>query len=289
MIVSAKNVHFSYGEVEVLRDVSVDIAPGEVVALLGPNGAGKTTLIELILGFLKPNSGELNVLGIDPQIGKADFWEEIGVLQQQWRDHPKWRVREQLEWIASAHKSVGKHVKTPEEVLAEVGLSDFMNHQLGKLSGGQRRRVDFAAATIASPKLLILDEPTTGLDPVARNDIHMLIDAAQDRDASVLMSTHDLAEAEKIASRIMILSNHRIVANGTATQLREGIDKRAEVTWRDASGKRHVHATDQAEKFVRTLPEDISELTVTRHTLEDAYLNIIGESGKPRSQAEKGA
>ncbi|VEI12859.1 ABC transporter ATP-binding protein [Trueperella bialowiezensis] len=277
MVVALENISFSYGNHEVITDLSMSIDPGEIVVLLGPNGAGKTTLIELIVGFLRPARGSVRVLNHDPRAGGTDFWKKIGLVQQQWRDHPKWTARQQLEWIASAHRTTGDPVASAHDALEKVGLADFADHQLGKLSGGQRRRVDFAAATLTHPQFLILDEPTTGLDPVARNDVHELIDSVQLSGATVLMTTHDLAEAEKIGSRILILKDGAIIANGSAEELRAGLDTRSEIRWRDDAGERHVHVTDQPLAFVRTLPDSTADLTISRHTLEDSYLALIGD------------
>lgn len=278
MVVELKDVSFSYGKTEVITELAMEIQPGELVVLLGPNGAGKSTLIELIIGFLKPTRGQIHTLGRNPRADSADFWKHIGLVQQQWKDHPKWKVCEQLDWIARSFQSAGQRTKSVAEALHEVGLVEFSGHQLGKLSGGQRRRVDFAAATIANPQLLILDEPTTGLDPVARSDVHELIDVAQLTGTTVLMTTHDLAEAEKIGSRILILKDGRIIANGTAAELRSGLDNRSEIRWIDDDGARHVHVTEDPLDFVRTLPETSADLTIHRHTLEDAYLELIGAS-----------
>lgn len=277
MVVAIDNLSFAYGKEPVIENLSFTIEPGETVVVLGPNGAGKTTLIELLLGFLKPNSGQVRTLGYDPRKAGSDFWRELGVVQQHWKDHPKWKVGEQLRWIASAHQSAGKKTKAVEEALSEVELLDFIDHPLGKLSGGQRRRADLAVAIMGNPKFLILDEPTTGLDPVARNCVHELIDRANLVGTTILMSTHDLAEAEKIASRIVIIKGGKIIADGTSDELRAGLDHRSEIRWRDVDGNRHVHVTDTPLPFVRELPETTQDLTVSRHTLEDSYLSLIGE------------
>lgn len=278
MLINAHELSFSYGKHAVLDRLSLEIEQGEVVALLGPNGAGKTTLIELVLGFLSPRSGSMQVLGMNPAAGDASFWRRIGVVQQQWKDHPKWSVGDQLEWIHSALSTVETPAKSVDEALAEVRLLDFKNHILGKLSGGQRRRIDFAMANLGAPSLLILDEPTTGLDPVARNELHELLDVASVAGATILITTHDLAEAEKIASRILILNSGQIIANGSAQELRDQMDTRAEITWHDSTGERCVHVTHTPERFIQSLDlDEIDSLTITRPSLEEAYLELIGE------------
>lgn len=278
MIIDVSGLNFSYGETTVLHEVNLQIAKNEVVALLGPNGAGKTTLLELILGQLTPNKGSISVLGKSPLNQTADFWKEIGIVQQYWRDHPKWTVKRQLEWVRSLYLASNKQPKTVEQALEEVDLTGQANQTLTTLSGGQRRRADFAVATMGNPKLLILDEPTTGLDPAARNEIHQLLDQATLNGATVLMTTHDLNEAEKVASRIIVLTHYHIVADGTADELRANNTPLAQISWRDANGNIQVHATDHVEKFVAELPlQEISELTITRPTLESAYLDLMGK------------
>ncbi|BDA65336.1 ABC transporter ATP-binding protein [Actinomyces capricornis] len=279
-VVRCEGLDFSYGALPVLRCVNLSIGRGEVVCLLGPNGAGKTTLVELLLGSLRPSSGAVRVLGRDPRRAGPAFWARIGLVQQNWSDHPKWRVRDQLEWIRSAQRTVVDQVLRAEQALAAVGLEDRASARLGDISGGQRRAVDLAAALLARPELLILDEPTTGLDPAAKARMHdLILDQVDQSGATVLMTTHDLAEAERIASRILILAGGGIVANGTATQLRESLPGRAEVTWIEGGG-RHVHVTDRPEEFISTLDlEHVSSLSVSRSTLEEAYLALVARAG----------
>ncbi len=287
MIIESQNLDFYYGKKQILNDINVSIEPGEVVALLGPNGAGKTTFIEILLGFLSPRAGSVQVRGGDPRKAGPEFWGRVGVVQQHWNDHPKWKVRHQLEWVASALESAGVTTITPQEALDRVGLSEYLEHPLGKLSGGQRRRVDFAVTILGQPEILILDEPTTGLDPLARAQIHDLISDVVDSGATTLITTHDLTEAEKIASRILIIKDGAIIADGSPQVLRDQLLGRAQITWRDAAGVRHVHATDQAEAFVATLDlAAISGLTITRPTLEDAYISLVQDVGMTSADGE---
>lgn len=276
-VIEAKGVHFAYGKTNVLTDLNLTVNRGEVVAMLGPNGAGKTTLVENIMGSFAPQRGEIRVLGINPTKPSAQFWSEVGLIQQHWTDHPKWSVASQLEWIKATFDSVNKPTKTVDQVLEDVGLTEKKTARLEKISGGQRRRIDFACATIGQPSLLIMDEPTTGLDPKAKADIHDLISHTADEGTTVLMTTHDLSEAEKIASRVVILSDGRIIASGSARELREQLVGRAEITWYE-DGEHHVHSTDAVESFVSTLDlTKITNLTITRPTLEDAYLKLVAD------------
>ncbi|WP_103062867.1 ABC transporter ATP-binding protein [Actinomyces qiguomingii] len=279
--ITTRGVDFAYGKHPVLHDVSLTVQPGEVVCLLGPNGVGKTTLVENLLGSLRPHAGSVRVFDTDPRRASAAFWARIGLVQQNWTDHAKWRVKDQLEWIRSMLLTATTRAATVSEVLDAVGLEDKANSRLSRLSGGQRRTLDFAAALLGQPELLILDEPTTGLDPVSKARLHDLIMERVDDDATVLMTTHDLSEAERLASRVVIMAAGRIIADGTVIELRESIGREAEVTWMQ-EGEHHVHATAAPERFLQQLDLDtISELTVTRPTLEEAYLALVSQPAEP--------
>ena len=280
-VITVENLEFSYGTAPVLRGLDLSVEAGEVVCLLGPNGVGKTTLVENLLGSLTPTSGTVRVLGTDPRRAGADFWARIGLVQQNWTDHPKWRVKDQLEWIRSVQLTAASRVIGVVEALDAVGLTDKAGSRLSRLSGGQRRTVDFAAALMAAPELLVLDEPTTGLDPVSKARLHDLILARVDEDATIVMTTHDLAEAERLASRVLIMNEGRIIADGTVTALRERLDRGAEITWIEG-GAHHVHTTRSPERFVKGLDLDaVTGLTITRPTLEETYLSLV--SKEPRS------
>ena len=280
-VITVENLEFSYGAAPVLRGLDLSVEAGEVVCLLGPNGVGKTTLVENLLGSLTPTSGTVRVLGTDPRRAGADFWARIGLVQQNWTDHPKWRVKDQLEWIRPVQLTAASRVSGVAEVLDAVGLADKADSRLSRLSGGQRRTVDFAAALMAAPELLVLDEPTTGLDPVSKARLHDLILARVDDDATIVMTTHDLAEAERLASRVLIMNEGRIIADGTVTALRERLDRGAEITWIEG-GAHHVHTTRSPERFVKGLDLDaVTGLTITRPTLEETYLSLVNK--EPRS------
>ena len=280
-VITTESLEFSYGEAPVLRGLDIRVGAGEVVCLLGPNGVGKTTLVENLLGSLAPTSGRVRVFGTDPRQAGAGFWAKVGLVQQSWTDHAKWRVKDQLEWIRSVQLTAAERVSTVAEVLDAVGLSDKADSRLSRLSGGQRRTIDFAAALLASPELLILDEPTTGLDPVSKARLHDLILARVDDDATIVMTTHDLAEAERLASRVLIMNEGRIIADGTVTALRELLDRGSEITWIEG-GAHHVHTTRSPERFVKGLDLDaVTGLTITRPTLEETYLSLVNKEPRP--------
>ena len=276
-VITTENLEFSYGAEPVLRGLDLSIEAGEVVCLLGPNGVGKTTLVENLLGSLAPTAGTVRVLGADPRRAGAAFWARVGLVQQNWTDHAKWRVVDQLEWIRSIQLTASPGVMSVSEVLDAVGLAGKATSRLSRLSGGQRRTIDFAAALMGRPELLVMDEPTTGLDPVSKAHLHDLILQRVDDDATILMTTHDLAEAERIASRVLIMSRGRVIADGSVTALRERLSHDAEVTWVQ-DGEHHVHATASPERFLLQLDlGTITGLTVTRPTLEETYLSLVGE------------
>lgn len=277
-VITTESLEFSYGSEPVLRGLDLSIEAGEVVCLLGPNGVGKTTLVENLLGSLAPTAGSVRVLRTDPRRAGAAFWARVGLVQQNWTDHAKWRVVDQLEWIRSIQLTASPGVMGVSEVLDAVGLAGKATSRLSRLSGGQRRTIDFAAALMGRPELLVMDEPTTGLDPVSKAHLHdLILQRVDDNDATILMTTHDLAEAERIASRVLIMSRGRVIADGSVTALRERLSHDAEVTWVQ-DGEHHVHATASPERFLLQLDlGTITGLTVTRPTLEETYLSLVGE------------
>ena len=281
--IEIEGLRMRYGPTEVLKGVSFRVQPGQVVALLGPNGAGKTTTIEILEGFRGRSAGEVTVLGVDP-FGAGEAWRaRVGIVLQSWRDHGKWRVREFLVNQGSLYLPYAtSQVLRPwdaDQLLAAVGLSEQAGQQVRHLSGGQRRRLDIAVGLVGRPELVFLDEPTAGLDPQARRDFHDLLrQAATELDLTVLMTTHDLAQAEQLADHIAILVDGRIVAEGTSAELARQIAWEDRVRWVRA-GRQFEHATADSTGFVRDLFADyghaISQLEVRRASLEDSYLTLV--------------
>jgi ABC-2 type transport system ATP-binding protein len=282
-VIEVRDLRMTYGSTEVLTGVDLTVAHGEVVCLLGPNGAGKTTTIEILEGFRMRSGGDVRVLGEDPaQAG--DAWRaRIGVVLQSWRDHARWTPRRLLQQLGGyfAPYSTAEHPRPYEldRLLDTVGLTEHADRKIGTLSGGQRRRLDVAMGIIGRPELLFLDEPTAGFDPQARRDFHDLVHRLSDLEGtSILLTTHDLAEAERLADRILVLAAGRIVADGSAEALTRQVAGTSEVRWaRD--GERFVHATDDPTPFVRRLfeqhGEDITDLEVRRASLEDTYIAMV--------------
>ena len=281
-VIGVRGLRMRYGDKDVLTGVDFEVRRGEVVALLGPNGAGKTTTIEILEGFRRRSAGEVSVLGSDPERADEDWRARIGVVLQSWRDHARWTPRMLLSPLGTYYRPYS----TPErprpydvdELLAMVGLQDLADQKIRTLSGGQRRRLDVAIGIVGRPELLFLDEPTAGFDPEARREFHDLIHRLTDmEDTTVLMTTHDLDEAEKIADRILILAAGRIVADGSADELARRVNKGAQVKW-TVDGQHFVHATTDATAFVRELlaaNPNIEDLEVRRATLEDTYIALV--------------
>ena len=282
----------NYGANKVLDGVDFTIARGEVLVLLGPNGAGKTTTIEILEGFRVPSAGEVRVLGDNPATADEAWRSRIGVVLQSWRDHGRWRVGELLDHLGEfyvPYATADRPRPYPvEELIETVGLTEHRNKKVASLSGGQRRRLDVAIGIVGRPELLFLDEPTAGFDPAARRDFHDLVHRLSDlQDTTILLTTHDLDEAEKLADRILILNGGRIVANGSADELAQSVAGSAEVRWTQ-DGQRQVHSTPDATGFVRELFEQerlaqmqrgafhaITDLEVQRPSLESTYLTMV--------------
>ncbi|MDF2728667.1 MAG: transporter ATP-binding protein [Acidimicrobiia bacterium] len=288
-VVEVHNLRMRYGSNDVLDGVEFDIRRGEVVTLLGPNGAGKTTTIEILEGFRLRSEGEVSVLGVDPAQADEDWRARVGVVLQSWRDHARWTPRLLLHYLgryyAPYSTSERERPYDVDQLIKLVGIDEQADQKIRTLSGGERRRLDVAVGIIGRPELLFLDEPTAGFDPQARRDFHDLIHRLTDlEDTTVLLTTHDLDEAEKLADRILILAAGRIVADGSADQLARMMNREAQVRW-TRDGEQFVHATPEPTAFVRELLgqyDDVSDLEVRRATLEDTYITMVQqyESGE---------
>jgi ABC-2 type transport system ATP-binding protein len=288
-----RDLRMRYGTKDVLAGVTFSAQCGEVLALLGPNGAGKTTTIEILEGFRARSAGDVTVLGTDPARGSEAWRARLGVVLQSWRDHKFWRVRELLAYQARFYAPFATaDVARPwdvDELIEIVGLTDAANAKIMTLSGGQRRRLDVAIGIVGRPELVFFDEPTAGFDPHARRDFHDLVHRLSDfENTTILMTTHDLDEAEKIADRILVLDEGRIVADGSPEQLARELTTATEVHW-TSGGRRHVHAVREGDSssFVRDLliqNADVTELEVRRASLEDTYMALVRrvESGQSR-------
>jgi ABC-2 type transport system ATP-binding protein len=203
------------GKVEAVRGLSLEIQAGECFGLLGPNGAGKTTTIEILEGLLEPTSGEVTILGRTWQKNSRELREWLGISLQETRLSEKLTVRETIELFASFYREP----RSPDEVLAEMQLEEKADAWVGKLSGGQRQRLAVATALVGDPKVLFLDEPTTGLDPQSRRQLWDIVRAFQRNGGTVLLTTHYMDEAERLCDRLAIVDHGQVIAEGTPADL----------------------------------------------------------------------
>jgi ABC-2 type transport system ATP-binding protein len=204
----------NYGPVEALRGIDLTIHPGELVALLGANGAGKTTAVRALLGLAKPTSGEVRVFGGDPR--DAASRTRLGAVLQIARVPETLHVREHIDMFSSYYPNP----LPMDEVIEAAGLQGLERRKYGQLSGGQQKRVLFALAICGNPDLLVLDEPTTGLDVESRRALWKQIRAFVARGKSVLLTTHYLGEAESLATRVVVIHRGVVVKEGTAAQIK---------------------------------------------------------------------
>lgn len=267
----------TYGGVTGLDGVTFDIHRGETFALLGPNGAGKSTTIEILEGYRDRTSGEATVLGVDPQHGGIDWKARIGIVLQNTGESGNVTVLEQITHFAGYYSNS----RDVNEVIDAVGLTSKARTRIGKLSGGQRRRVDVALGIIGRPELLFLDEPTTGFDPEARHQFWTLIDGLKADGTTVLLTTHYLDEAAHLADRAAIINGGKIIDMGNVDEL-GGLEARVPVVrWREGSLQREERTTEPAAlvaKLRRDLGREPELLEVIRPSLEDIYFNLVGAS-----------
>jgi ABC-2 type transport system ATP-binding protein len=203
------------GKVEAVRGLSLEIQPGECFGLLGPNGAGKTTTIEILEGLLAPTSGEVLIFGRTWKQNEREMREWLGISLQETRLSDKLTVRETIELFASFYRQP----RSSGEVLAQLELTEKADSWVGKLSGGQRQRLAVATALVCNPKILFLDEPTTGLDPQSRRQLWDIIRAFQRHGGTVLLTTHYMDEAERLCDRLAIVDHGQIIAEGSPADL----------------------------------------------------------------------
>src|SRR5512136_1604931 len=207
-IVQVQGLRKTYGETVAVDEVSFEVKQGEIFGMVGPNGAGKTTTIECLEGLRKPDAGRLRVLGVDPQRESHILRERTGMQLQQSNLPDRMRVWEALDLYSSFYPKAADC----KELLVELGLEEKRNSPFAKLSGGQKQRLFIALALLPDPKLIFLDELTTGLDPQARHVIWDLVRDVRSKGKTILMTTHFMEEAERLCDRVAILDHGRIVA-----------------------------------------------------------------------------
>ena len=215
--ISVHGLKKSYGSVHAVKGIDFEIQPGEVFGLLGPNGAGKTTTVEILEGLRPRSAGEVSVLGFDPDRQRQQLKDRIGVCLQATNLPEKIRVREAMQVFSSFYS---RHVDL-EKLLTRLQLEEKRDAFYSTLSGGQKQRLALALALINDPQLVFLDEPTTGLDPQVRVEIHNLLEELKREHRTILMTTHYIEEAERLCDRVAIVDEGRIIALDTPARLQQ--------------------------------------------------------------------
>ena len=276
-VITVTGLRKSYGSVQAVRDVSFRVGSGEIVALLGPNGAGKTTTLEILEGFRARDGGAVAVLGLDPgdKAAVRELRERTGLVLQDIAVEPYLTVRETIARQAGYYQAP----RAVPEVIGLVGLAGLERRKVRSLSGGQKRRLDLALGLIGDPELLYLDEPTTGFDPAARRGAWDLVRELRATGTTILLTTHDMAEAQALADRVVLLNNGAVVADlPVPADIQNGA---VVIESADPTGELQ-RLTNWAVQRDITL----SGLTVDRPSLEDVYLRLTG-GGAPSGAAER--
>ena len=300
-VIDCRDLRKTYdGKIEAVRGLNLEIQAGECFGLLGPNGAGKTTTIEILEGLLEPTSGQVTILGQTWKSHSRELREKIGISLQETRLSEKLTVRETVELFASFYREP----RPTNEVLESLQLEERADSWVGKLSGGQRQRLAVATALVGSPKVLFLDEPTTGLDPQSRRQLWDIIRAFQERGGTVLLTTHYMDEAERLCDRLAIVDHGQIIAEGSPTELIARLgghhvvefsladnSRRAAETWQSLPGVDSVRNDDglvclSVREPHRTIPAllervqtesaQLDRLTTRQASLEDVFVRLTG-------------
>ena len=298
-----------YGPRAVLNGVSLTVSAGELVALLGPNGAGKTTTVEIIEGYRLADGGTARVLGLDPVAGGRALRARVGLMLQGGGIDPRAQPSETLRQYGRFHADP----RDADELIELVGLSAVARTRYRRLSGGERQRLGLALALVGRPEVVILDEPTAGMDPEARAKTRAIVSDLRNEGTAILMTSHDLTDVERLADRIYVLADGRIVASGTPGELGAGVRARLRFRLDRALGTDEVATLEQALAGSRpgttVVPDGdgsryrlegvapdaglvaalaawcatgerlILEMRTSGGSLEDAYLELVGGAG----------
>lgn len=291
--VSVENLVVNYGSVNAVRGVTFNAYAGEVTTVLGPNGAGKTSTIEACEGYGTIASGRIRVLGLDPRTQRNELNKLMGVMLQSGGIYPGARVGEVIRHFCNLY---GKSVR-PDTLLAQVGLSELRTRTWRRLSGGERQRASLALALAARPEVAFLDEPTSGVDVNGRDLIRTIICELARSGCAVVVATHELDEAERIADRVIIFNEGQIIADGSLEELRSGRD---EIRFRSSSafdrteltrhlgvevqqtapheylvvGSSDVHRIAALSQWMATTGAEIRDLRAGQQRLEDVFKRL---------------
>jgi ABC-2 type transport system ATP-binding protein len=297
-VVTVRGLRKAYGALDAVAGVDLTIERGEVYGLLGPNGAGKTTIVEILEGHRSRSGGDVDVLGFDPELRARELRERIGIVPQEGGLEPVLSVREVIGLYSAAYP----HPRPVDEVVELVGLEDKAGARVETLSGGQKRRLDLAVGIAGDPELVFLDEPTTGFDPSARRRAWELVDRLRALRKTIVLTTHYMEEAQRLADRVAVMASGRIVAEGDPSTLAGREHGLAVVTFRrpddvdmselpiprdvdlEQVEGRLTFRTRAPTRALRELViwasdrgEELDGLTITRPSLEDVYLELTDE------------
>jgi len=299
-VLSVRNLVKKYGAVKAVDDLSFDVHTGEVFGLLGPNGAGKTTTLECIEGLRLPSSGSITAAGLNPQKDSRLLRKALGVQLQTSALPETMLVGEAMALVCAWHGTAIRR-----DLLARFEIAGLQNRQYGQISTGQKRRLQLALALAGNPKLVVLDEPTAGVDVQGRAELHAAVRELKASGVTLLLATHDMAEAETLCDRIAILINGRLATLGTPEQVTAAGRGQTRITLRTRRGSllkqggiRLATYLHETEGFAQWLCEDtasavmellgaaieaddpVEDLRVERPSLEERFLEIV-EGGKP--------
>jgi ABC-2 type transport system ATP-binding protein len=297
-VISVRGLTKSYGTVEAVRGIDLEVAPGEVFAFLGPNGAGKTTTVEILEGYRRRSGGEIEVIGVDPQRAPREWRERIGIVLQVNKLEPHLNVRETLDLYAGYYRSP----RPVSEVVELVGLQGKETARVNNLSGGQQRRLDVGISLVGDPDLLFLDEPTTGFDPSARRQAWDVIAGLRELGKTVFLTTHYMDEAQHLADRVAVIVHGEIVAQGSPDELGDRESAPATIRFQlpvgttpaelpgdlpdlsvDGDGavslrtRETVQVLNRLTGWALERRIDLESLEVRRPSLEDVYLELTGD------------
>lgn len=308
-VIEVSALHKRYKDTVAVDEVSFEVEQGEIFGILGPNGAGKTTTVECIGGLRQPDRGTVAVLGLDPRHDRDELHQQVGIQLQESQLPEKLRVAEALDLYASFYRSPAD----PAELIERLGLAEKRDTPFAKLSGGQKQRLSVALALVGTPRIAILDELTTGLDPNARREVWSLIEEIRDSGVTVLLVTHFMAEAERLCDRLAVIDKGRVVALDTPAGLASRSGSEQRVRFRATAPLDEAlltvlpevtHVRKDNDRFVVTGRGDVltavaavlaragviaEQLRVEQATLDDAFVALTrsaGDGGEGEGEGE---